>query len=110
MTRRSRRPGPSLPPRALSEVLPSVLSGLGLAAGVEDARLFESWEGAVGSEIARVSRPHRLDGDTLIVHVKHSAWLNELSLRRAEILARLNARRRRRVSRLILRIETQPVP
>ncbi|MFN2433083.1 MAG: DUF721 domain-containing protein [Gemmatimonadota bacterium] len=101
-----RRVGKGSQPRPLADALPAVLDGLGLVPGLEDARLFEHWEAAVGIEIARVSKPHRIDADTLIVHVKHSAWMNELSLRRIEILQRINARRpRRKVARLILRIE-----
>ncbi len=101
---RARGPAPTL----LRDALPRVVESLGLEAGLEDARLLAEWERAVGPEIASVARPHRLDGDTLIVHVKHSAWMAELSLRRREILTRVNGgRSRRKLTRLILRIEAQ---
>jgi len=95
-------------PKPLAESLVSVIESLGLAPGLEDARLFEDWEATVGPEIARVARPHRLDGSVLIVHVTSSAWMTELSMRRNDILARVNVRRKRRkVSQLVLRIGMQ---
>jgi hypothetical protein len=49
-----------------------------------------------------------VDGDTLIVRVTSSAWLNELSLRQGEILRRLNAgRRRSAVQRLVFRLDPE---
>jgi predicted nucleic acid-binding Zn ribbon protein len=103
---RAIRPGRGGPPRPLAESLTAAIERLGIGPGLEDARLFADWERAVGAEIARVARPHRLDGEALIVHVKHSAWMNELSLRRNEILARINVeRRRRKLTQLIFRIE-----
>lgn len=92
-------------PRRLAESLDAILERLGIGRGLEDARLFESWEDVVGREIGRVSRPVRLDGDVLIVVVKSSAWMNELSLRRSEILSRINGRRRSRVRRIVFRAE-----
>jgi predicted nucleic acid-binding Zn ribbon protein len=99
------RPGRGGAPQLLAESLPKTLELLGVGAALEDARLFEEWDSAVGPEIARVARPHRRDAGTLIVHVKSSAWMNELSLRRAEILRRVNAGRARRpVARIVFRI------
>jgi hypothetical protein len=49
-----------------------------------------------------------VDGDTLIVRVTTSAWLNELSLRQGELLGRLNAgRRRSSVRRLVFRLDPE---
>lgn len=85
-----------------------VLERLGLARVVEQHDVFRDWEGRVGREIARVARPYRVDGDTLIVRVVHSAWMNELSLRQGELLQRLNAgRRRSRIRRLIFRLDPE---
>ncbi len=96
------RPGRGGKPRLLAETLPSLLETLGVAAPLEDARVFAYWTEAVGPEIARVARPHRLDAGTLIVHVKSSPWMAELSLRRSELLARVNAGRERRPIRQIV--------
>ena len=71
-------------PKRLETVLDSVLDALGLAQGVERHSVFREWEQRLGPEIARAAHPHRVDGDTLIVRVATSAWLNELSLRQGE--------------------------
>lgn len=86
--------------------MPGVIEKLGIGPALEDARVFADWDRAMGEEIARVARPHRLDGATLIVLVKHSAWMNELALRRGDILERLNAGRQgRSLARIVFRLE-----
>ncbi|MBA2565124.1 MAG: DUF721 domain-containing protein [Gemmatimonadetes bacterium] len=103
--RRALRPGRGGQPRPLHESLSGILESLGLAPGLEDARLFEDWEALVGPEIARVARPHRLDGSVLVVHVRSSAWMTELSMRRNDILVRVNGPRKcRKVTQLVLRV------
>jgi predicted nucleic acid-binding Zn ribbon protein len=100
------RPARGGRPRLLGEALPALLETLGVAAPLEDARIFAHWAEIVGPEIARVARPHRLDAGTLIVHVKSSPWMAELSLRRSELLARVNAgRERRSIRQIVFRLE-----
>ena len=95
-------------PKRLGAELDAVLERIGLAQAVERHSVFGEWEKRVGPEIARAARPHRVDGDTLIVRVATSAWLNELSLRQAELLERLNAgRRRSSVGRLVFRLDPE---
>jgi len=95
-------------PRRLGAELDAVLERIGLAKVVERHAVFREWEERVGPEIARAARPHRVDGDTLIVLVASSAWLNELSLRQAELLRRLNAgRSRSSVTRLVFRLDPE---
>ncbi|MDX1623425.1 MAG: DUF721 domain-containing protein [Gemmatimonadota bacterium] len=93
-------------PDRIDSALDAVLENLGVADVVERHAVFGEWDDRVGAEIARVARPHRLDGETLIVRVANSVWLNELSLRRNELLERLNdGRRRSEIRRLIFRID-----
>ncbi len=85
--------------------LDRVLDRLGLGQVVESHAVFREWAERVGPEIARATRPHRVDGETLIVLVKDSAWMSELSLRSAELLARVNqGRERSAVRRLLFRL------
>lgn len=99
------RPPRAGEPRRIGTALDEVLDRLGLAAVVERHGVFLDWEERVGAEIGRVARPYRLDGDTLIVRVASSAWVNELSLRQNEILARINRGRRGGVRRLVFRLD-----
>lgn len=95
-------------PAAVGEAIEAALERLGVAGVVERHAVFREWEERLGPEISRIARPHRLDGETLIVRVAHSAWLNELSMRRNELLQRLNAgRRRSRIGRLIFRLDPE---
>lgn len=57
-----------------------------------EVRLRQSWEAAVGPEVARRTRPASLSEGCLTIVVDNSPWLHELSLRQAELLARIRAR------------------
>jgi predicted nucleic acid-binding Zn ribbon protein len=83
----SRRRQSELEP--LGPLVPRVLDELGMGALSRVARLAARWEEAVGPEIARHCRPTRLAGETLEATVDSSAWCQQLSLRRPEILAAL---------------------
>lgn len=54
--------------------------------------LRRAWADLVGADISRRSRPGDLRGGTLTVTVDNSPWLQELTLREGELLARLQAR------------------
>jgi predicted nucleic acid-binding Zn ribbon protein len=89
----------------LGPEIDAVLDRLGVGGVVERHAVFGEWAERVGPEIARVTRPHRVDGDTLIVMVRDSSWMNELSLKSREILARVNAGRgRSEVKRILFRL------
>lgn len=95
-------------PRPLEGPLDSVLDRMGLGKVVERYAVFREWPDRVGREIARVTEPHRVDGDTLIVKVTSSAWAGELSLRQNEILERVNeGRTKTRVRRILFRIDPE---
>lgn len=92
--------------RHIGGVLDTVLDDLGVASAIEQHTVFREWESRVGREIARAAKPHRVDGETLLVNVSSSAWMSELSLRQNELLERLNRGRRRTcVKRLIFRMD-----
>lgn len=105
----SNRNRPRSKARRIGSVVEGALATLGLERVVERHDVFREWPDRVGEEIAQVARPHRIDGDNLIVRVVSSVWLNELSLRQVEILRRLNeGRRHGKFKRLILRIDPDP--
>lgn len=98
-------------PRPIGPELDGVLRRLGVAQVVEQHAVFREWTERVGAEIARAARPHRVDGDTLIVLVRDSTWMTELSLRQRELLARLNAgREHSAVQRILFRLDPSPDP
>jgi predicted nucleic acid-binding Zn ribbon protein len=52
--------------------------------------VLKEWDGLVGESIARVTHALTVREATLIVEVKSSAWLMELSFMKGDILRRLN--------------------
>src|SRR5258706_2697291 len=55
-------------------------------------RIRQSWRGAVGAELAHRTRPGELRAGTLTVMADNPPWLQELSMRSAEVLQAVRAR------------------
>ncbi len=86
MTKRKRTKGPLSP---VNEVLNSLMAKLHMPGDMEaKGKVFLVWEEAVG-DAAHHSQPFRFRGSTLIVEVTESAWINELSMRKRDIINRL---------------------
>ena len=86
MSRRKRTKGPLT---SVSEVLNSVMTGLEMPEDIElKGKVFLAWEEAAG-DAASHTNPFRFRGSTLIVEVNEPAWLTELSMRKTDIVNRL---------------------
>ncbi len=71
-----------LPPETsagLGQVIPQVMKGLGLEDRFWEQELLEEWPKLVGPQVARHTRPGRLERKIFHVFVTNSAWLSELS-------------------------------
>jgi len=68
-----------------------LLDALGLATVAAQARLAGSWKEIVGPLLAAKTCPARLKGGVLTVCAVSSAWAQELSLSRTEVLERIDA-------------------
>ena len=77
-------------PAPVSRVLNDYLESSGLALSLLRTGALEAWPEVVGPRIAGVSRAVEARGGTLVVEVMSSAWLNELTMMREEILKRFN--------------------
>ena len=74
---------------SVNDLLGSVMEELKVPGGVEvKGRVFLAWEEAAG-DAAFHSHPFRFRGSTLIVEVSEPAWINELSMRKTDIINRL---------------------
>ncbi len=88
MSRRKRTKGPLT---SVGEVLNSVMTGLEMPEDIElKGNVFLAWEEIIG-DAGPHSRPFRFKGSTLIVEVTESAWINELSMRKTDIINRLES-------------------
>jgi predicted nucleic acid-binding Zn ribbon protein len=75
----------------VDEVLGGLLRKLGIEEELARQGAVERWAAVVGEGIAEVTRARAQAGGVLFVAVRSSAWLNELSFMRAELLRRMNA-------------------
>jgi predicted nucleic acid-binding Zn ribbon protein len=69
-----------------------VLRKHGVDKHVRRAGIGELWPEIVGEKLAGVTRVKGMDGDALVVEVRSSAWLSELSMLKGEVLERVNVR------------------
>jgi predicted nucleic acid-binding Zn ribbon protein len=76
--------------KTLADALDELVENLGIRKKLREQDVFELWDKAVGERIAEVAKPTRILKGTLFVSVQSGAWRNELSMRRQEIVARLN--------------------
>jgi hypothetical protein len=86
-------------PTKLSALLEHALARIGLDRRLDDYRVWQAWDEVVGRTISRNAQPVRLDGTRLIVTVRSSTWLQELSLLQRELITRINQWMQREVVR-----------
>ena len=82
-------------PTEVGKLVGGVLRKAGLAEGLERASASMEWPERVGQAIASVTRVRSVSGATVFVEVRSSAWLQELTFRKREILDRMNEGRAR---------------
>jgi predicted nucleic acid-binding Zn ribbon protein len=75
---------------ALGDALDSLIESLGIRKKLREQEVFALWADVVGERIAKVAKPMRIVQGTLVVSVKTGPWRNELTMRRREIVDRLN--------------------
>lgn len=90
------------PPEKIGAMIETMFAHLGIAEKVERASVVAEWEDLVGSHIARVAHPVRVQGDTLFVEVESASWRMELSMMRPQLMRKLNAGKRQgRIERIV---------
>ena len=89
--KRAPRRGPprAAGPRSAKDAIGAALAFHGISDAVRAQRVHTEWSDLVGPKIAARTRPQHIDGKTLVIEVASSAWLHELTLLRAQILAGL---------------------
>ena len=77
-------------PKQISGVLDSVIQNLGIGQRLKKAEAVDKWSDVVGEQIGKVTKPLRVEGETLIVHVTSAVWRNELIFLKRELIAKVN--------------------
>jgi predicted nucleic acid-binding Zn ribbon protein len=81
----------------VKEALRRLTASLGIARKLGEYEVITSWEELVGEQIARVTKPERIERGILVVSVDSAPWRTELSMRRLEIVEHINHAVGRRV-------------
>lgn len=95
-------------PLPVHEALDGWIRRKGLSREFLQYSVWLRWSELVGEHLARRTQPHTLDGDTLVVRVASSAWLNELNFMKHDLLRSINAGLGKQVVRQ-LRLRVGPI-
>lgn len=77
--------------KPIGQALDELIRSLGIQPKLKEYEAVLQWEAVVGEQIARVTTAMRITQGTLFIKVANSVWRYELTLRKKEILHRLNA-------------------
>lgn len=85
----NRRAGQTGQPKAMSDLLGSVLAENNIDLAAPSAAIGDNWEALVGAEVAAHCRPVGIKAGVLHSDVDSSVWCQQLQMRSPEILAAL---------------------
>jgi len=74
----------------ISEALEEVIEQIGIRKSVLSDRARDVWKEAVGDIINENTTLKNIDKDRLIIVVSNDTWRQELSLRKEEIISKIN--------------------
>ncbi|MBF0201227.1 MAG: DUF721 domain-containing protein [Desulfamplus sp.] len=74
----------------ISSILDTALKDLRPAKDTEMTLIWALWNRAMGETVARETRPAAFMGNTLIVNVSCSAWLQHLNFSKHEMIRNIN--------------------
>lgn len=73
----------------VEDILKNTIKNVSLEKTFKVYPITKRWEEVVGSHIASKTQPDMVMGDTLVVSVVNSAWMNELQMQKKMILDKL---------------------
>lgn len=76
--------------KPIRSAITELVNGLGIQKKLQEYDAVVYWEKVVGERIAQMTTATRILQGVLFVHVKTSTWRNELTLRKKEIIDKLN--------------------
>ena len=77
-------------PVQIAALLETVFAGKPAQKRIREAKAWQFWEEAVGAHIASKATPVAFRDGTLTVRVSSSAWMQQLSLMKRDIIGQLN--------------------
>ncbi len=79
-------------PEKIGGLIAGYLDKLGFAGRLGKQAAVLNWAEIVGPRIAQETQALRIDGDALVVKVNQSAWRQQLSFLKTELLAKLDSK------------------
>jgi predicted nucleic acid-binding Zn ribbon protein len=76
--------------KPLGVALDQLIDTLGIRKKLQEQGVLEIWSEAVGEQIAKATKATRITRGVLLINVKSGAWRQELTMRKKEIISRLN--------------------
>jgi predicted nucleic acid-binding Zn ribbon protein len=77
--------------KPIGPAIEELLGSLGIKQKLQEYDAVIYWEKVVGPQIAKMSTATQIKKGVLFVQVKTGTWRNELTLRKKEIIERLNS-------------------
>ena len=77
-------------PVHIGVALEDLVRRLGITKTLSKYHVLTSWQFVVGEQVAKVTVPERIENGVLFVSVATASWRAELTMRRKEILERIN--------------------
>ncbi|MEO8168431.1 MAG: DUF721 domain-containing protein [bacterium] len=78
-------------PEPMVIALDKFVHSLGITKKMKQFSVITSWAEIVGEQIARVTEADRMENGILFVKTATAPWRNELTMRRIEIMEKVNA-------------------
>jgi predicted nucleic acid-binding Zn ribbon protein len=78
-------------PKPLGAAIQELAKHLGLERNLEEYQVITSWQDIVGEQIAKVTQAQRIENGVLFVGVSTAPWRAELSMKRMEIMKKINS-------------------
>jgi len=77
-------------PTPVADLIEAVFAGKPVQKRLREMRIWQVWEEAVGQQIAAKAMPAAFRDGTLTVRVSGSAWMQQLTMMKPQIIANLN--------------------
>ena len=81
---------PASSTKAISVAIQELAQNFGIDKKLQQYEAVTRWASIVGPQIAKETEPQKIEKGLLLVRVRTGVWRNELTMRKQEIIARLN--------------------
>ena len=76
---------------SVSDMIAKFLDDSPIGKKIKNYQVIEQWNEIVGDQISKISVPDKIENHVLRVKVNSSVWRHELSLRKKEIIDKINS-------------------